>query len=179
MTEAVEVSDVAKKGKRPEGTKKPPGPPGVVERVNPRWARSAVPAAAPGKSASRLASGVTAWERPKLGRPKKKKKRVRTRRPWGQHTWLKRWHAEQRRSKWIAMLVPGMMLMREYKGTIHRVLVRERDYLHVNRNRIYPTLNAVTTAIVGKTLCRNGRWLASHSAIRFWSLKTLLVSRPT
>lgn len=153
-----------------------------VERVNPRWARSAQPAAAPGKSASRRASDVTELDapkpKPKRGRPKKKKKRVRTRKPWGQHTWEKRWHLEKRRSKWIAMLVPGMMLYREWHGTVHRVLVREKDYLHVNGHKVYPTLYAVTTAITGKTLCRNGRWLAPASAIRFWNLRTLLVSRP-
>jgi hypothetical protein len=171
---SAEVSDV-KKGKRPTGAKKPPEP---VERVNPRWARSAQPAAAPGKSASRLASGATGLDGRKLGRPKKKKKAKRTRRPWGQHTWAKRWYLEQRRSKEIAMLVPGMMLHREYKGVIHRVRVRERDYLYVTQGKVYPTLNAVTTAITGKTKCRNGRWLAPISAIRFWNLRRLFVTRP-
>lgn len=180
MSGAVKA-DAPKRRGRPPKAKKPPGP---VQRVNPRWARSATPAAEPGKLGTRRASNATVLAGRKMcgppaGRPKKQKKRVRIRKPWGRHTWEKRWHLEKKRSRKIAMLVPGMMLFREYHGTIHRVLVREKDYLHVTTNKLYPTLYSVTTAITGKTQCRNGRFLAPMSAARFWNLETLLVSRPT
>lgn len=174
---AAEVVDMSKKGKRPEGAKKPP--PGEAQLVNPLWAQSARLAAGLGRSAGKPAFNAMGLECQKIDPPKRKRKRrKRTRKPWGMHTWNKRWHLERKRSRYIAMLTPGMMLAREYKGVIHRVLVRERDYLHVTGDRVYPTLAAVTTAITGKTRCQNGRWLAPISTVRFWNLNRLLVVCP-
>jgi hypothetical protein len=110
-----------------------------------------------------------------LKKPKKKKRKKRERKPWGQHTWKKRHLLEKRRSRHIAMLVPGMMLYREYHGIVHRVLVRENDYLYVTGHQVYPTLAAVTVAIAPRRKCRNGRWLCPFSTVRFWNLKNILI----
>lgn len=184
MTEATEsaMKDRPKRGRPPKTKKRPPGEsPGPVEPVNPRWAQYASPAAVLGKLASRLAQNVMESGAPRNVRPRKRKKKrkKRTRKPWGQHTWRKRHLAEKRRSKYVAMLVPGMMLYREYRGIVHQVLVRERDYLHVTGNRVYPTLAAVTVAITERRRCKNGRWLCPHSAVRFWNLRNLLIGPRT
>jgi hypothetical protein len=184
------MSEVAEAGTMPEKKKRgrPPKkkndaamePPKRADQVNPLWAQYATPAAVLGRLASRLAENATGSGAQKIGQPKKhkKKRKKRLRRPWGQHTWRKRHLAEKRRSKWIAMLVPGMVLYREYKGIVHRVLVRENDYLHLTGHQVYPTLAAVTVAIVGRNKCRNGRWLCPRSTVRFWNLTNLLTGRP-
>lgn len=173
------VPEKRKRGRPPkkkvEAAKEPP----EQERINPPWAQSVTPAAVLGQLASRLAENATGLAVQRTAPKKRKKKRKkRTRKPWGQHTWKKRHAAEKRRSKWIAMLVPGMVLYREYKGIVHRVLIRESDYLYLTGHQVYPTLAAVTVAIVGRNKCRNGRWLCPLSTVRFWNLTNLLTGRP-
>lgn len=161
------AAEKPKRKRRPPGKKK--SPPGPKESPNPPIAQSAVPAAALGKMENRCADPV------KESDVQQGKKRQ----PWGRQTWKARRERERAKSKWIAMLTPGMKLHREYQGVVHQVLVRSDSYLYLQEGVAYPTLYSVTKRIVGTKVGNNGRELCPWSAVRFWNLKRLLTSLPS
>lgn len=91
-----------------------------------------------------------------------------------------RWLRERKRSKWIAMLTPGMKLPRKWKGTMTETRVFLGYYM-VGDER-YPTLYAAMVSITGtkampKQLRKNGtrpkgcRQMATYGAARWYGLE--------
>lgn len=89
---------------------------------------------------------------------------------------MERWKRERERSAVIAeQVTPGTILRRDYKGVRHEVVCRLGYYQYHGRE--YPTLYAVTRAIVGTKEYSRGdrkgqtRKSPTWSATRFWKLK--------
>lgn len=140
---------------------------GAAARPTP--AGSAEPAAGPAKKRSRKGRRHAGVAEEREGE-------------WTLATYADRYKRERERVPLIGLLVPGMKLVREWKGLEHVVEVRTNGYWY--DGRLWPTLYKVTEHIAGTTerakQRKNGkrptgtRRVCNWSAARFWSLESQL-----
>jgi len=100
---------------------------------------------------------------------------------WGPWTYVRRCMRERRRSDYLSVVPIGTVLVTKYLGVEYRCLCLPTGWDY--QGHVYPTLQAVTTAIAGVPRPfpkRNGRrragtrTMANYSAKRFWRLKQVV-----
>jgi hypothetical protein len=175
--EKEEITKPKRKRGRPPKKKSEDPPPGK-EVKNPPLARAAK--AATVRAKQKTAASV---KRVMDGESKKKKQKDLLRWRWSpKHNKLRN-QREKDRNSYIARLRPGMKLRRFWKGQTHEVIVLKRSYRY--RGREYPTLQSITTEIVGTkpypkqqrldgTIPPGVRYLCPWSAIRFFRLPWIM-----
>jgi len=123
-------------------------------------------------------SAVGGAQRKKAKSAKPAKRRGAPKKPWGEHTYLKRFLRERIRNELIAKIPIGHTLETTYKGDTYQTTCLKNGWEYQGQR--FPTLQAVTEVIAGKVVrpgqVRNGKLLSktrkicNWSAAKFWKL---------
>jgi hypothetical protein len=172
--EAKKGTPVVGKGRKKEPVKKP------EQLPRPSRARSAKPVV--DRAGDRQAYARSVAE---LAEIALRKKEAIPQWEWGSDHDQSRFFRERKRSRIIALLTPGMKILREWEGRIYEVLVQKDGYRFAGKK--YPTLYAVRIAITGRrwTLkqTRDGkrspglRPTGNCGAVRWFQLEKFLEKR--